>query len=276
MTTMSFAPQPLYDKIGATYDATRRAEPGIVDILVELLNLRTGGRVLDIGCGTGNYTTALQARGLAMLGLDRSGLMLRTAQAKSEGAKSTSAQSPAPLLIGADAAALPFADESVDGAICTMAIHHFADLETSFAEAARVIDKGRLVMLTALPEQIMRYWLRAYFPRMIARFADQMPDWPAIEISLRRAGFRTWTQRLCWMPEQPVDLFLYSGKHQPHLYLDERVRANISSFANLADRDELGEGVERLKQDLARGRFEQATSEYEDVGGDYLFIAAQV
>ena len=78
------------------------------------------------------------------------------------------------------------------------------------------------------------------------------------------------------LPEQPVDLFLYSGKHQPHLYLDERVRANISSFANLADPDELGAGVERLKQDLARGRFEQATAEYEDVGGDYLFIAAQV
>jgi ubiquinone/menaquinone biosynthesis C-methylase UbiE len=266
MTTMSFAPQPLYDKIGATYDATRRAEPGIVDILVELLNLRTGGRVLDIGCGTGNYTTALQARGLAGLGLDRSGLMLRTADAKSGDL----------MLVGADAAALPFADESFAGAICTLAIHHFQDLEASFAEAARILHNGRLVILTQLPEQIMRYWLRAYFPRMIERSADQMPDWGTIEISLRRAGFRTWTQRLCWMPEQPVDLFLYSGKHQPHLYLDERVRANISSFANLANRDELGAGLERLKQDLARGRFEQATSEYEDVGGDYLFIAAQV
>ena len=70
---MSFAPQALYDKIGATYDATRRAEPGIVDMLAELLNLKTGARVLDIGCGTGNYTTALQARGLAMHGLESLG-----------------------------------------------------------------------------------------------------------------------------------------------------------------------------------------------------------
>jgi ubiquinone/menaquinone biosynthesis C-methylase UbiE len=266
MNTMNLAPQPLYDKIGATYDATRRAEPGIVDALAQLLNLQPGALVLDIGCGTGNYTTALQDRGYAMLGLDRSGLMLRTARAKS----------PALALTGADAAALPFADESFAGAICTLAIHHFEDLEASFAEAARILDNGRLVILTALPEQIMRYWLRAYFPRMMERSADQMPDWPAIEISLRRAGFRTWTQRLSWMPERPVDLFLYSGKHQPHLYLDERVRANISSFANLADPDELGLGLDRLKHDLARGRFEHATSEYEDVGGDYLFIAAQV
>ncbi len=266
MTTMTALPQPLYDKIGATYDATRHAEPAIADHLVELLGLGADARVLDIGCGTANYTTALLQRGFGMVGLDRSGLMLRTARAKT----------PHLPLIGADAAALPFAGRAFDGAICTLAIHHFEDLEATFAEAARVLRNGRLVILTALPEQIMRYWLRAYFPRMLERSAELMPDWGTIEISLRRAGFRTWSQRLYWMPERPVDLFLYSGKHQPHLYLDERVRANISSFANLAEADELGIGLDRLKRDLAQNRFEQATSEYEDVGGDYLFIAAQV
>ena len=63
-----------------------------------------------------------------------------------------------------------------------------------------------------------------------------------------RAGFRTWTQKLHRMPLQPVDMLLYSGKHQPHLYLDQRVRANISAFANLADQDELGEGLEHLRR----------------------------
>jgi ubiquinone/menaquinone biosynthesis C-methylase UbiE len=267
MSTMSsLAIQPLYDKIGGTYDATRHAEPAILDMLVELLDLRQGADVLDLGCGTGNYTTALGKRGYALLGLDRSGLMLRTARAKAPGLP----------LIGADAANLPFPNRSFDGAICTLAIHHFDDLEASFAEAARVLDRGRLVILTALPEQIRRYWLSAYFPRMMARSAEAMPDWSTIEISLRRAGFRTWTQKLYWMPLQPVDMFLYSGKHQPHLYLDQRVRANISAFANLADTDELGDGLERLRRDLVQGWFEQTTAEYEDVGGDYLFIAAQV
>ena len=127
MTSMSnLAIQPLYDKIGATYDATRRAEPAILDLLAALLDLTNGADVLDIGCGTGNYTTALGERGYEMLGLDHSGLMLRTARAKAPGLP----------LIGADAANLPFANRSFDGAICTLAIHHFDDLEASFAEAA--------------------------------------------------------------------------------------------------------------------------------------------
>src|ERR1044071_7794294 len=106
MSTMtSLAIQPLYDKIGATYDATRRAEPEILDVLAGLLDLQQGSDVLDIGCGTGNYTTALGDRGYQMLGLDRSGLMLRTARAKAE----------ALPLVGADAANLPFPNRTFDG-----------------------------------------------------------------------------------------------------------------------------------------------------------------
>ena len=49
MSTMSnLAFQPLYDKIGATYDATRRAEPEILNVLAELLDLKATADVLDI------------------------------------------------------------------------------------------------------------------------------------------------------------------------------------------------------------------------------------
>ena len=134
---------------------------------------------------------------------------------------------------------LPFRQrESFNGAICTLAIHHFDDLEASFAEAARVLDNGGdWSSSPPLPEQIKRYWLSAYFPTddgAVGRADAGLGQRSKSRCS--RAGFRTWTQkRLCWMPEQPFDMFLYSGKHQPHLYLDQRVRANISAFANLAD-----------------------------------------
>ena len=161
MSTMSsLAIQPLYDKIGATYDATRHAEPAILDVLSELLDLEHGADVLDIGCGTGNYTTALGERGYEMLGIDRSGLMLRTARAKAPGLP----------LIGADAANLPFSNRTFDGAVAAAgpgladilwrvvcAGEGMRDAETALGWPARA---GKLVLTFALDRVADYYRIR--------------------------------------------------------------------------------------------------------------------
>jgi ubiquinone/menaquinone biosynthesis C-methylase UbiE len=259
------ARQPLYDRIGATYDATRAADPDLSRHLIQLLAVKQKSRVLDLGCGTGNYTLALAKAGCRVTGLDRSPLMIGQARRKTRDL----------TLVCGDAAALPFSDRRFDGAICTLAIHHFVDLEAPFAEARRVIDGGRLVIFTALPEQMRHYWLAEYFPRMIEASAAQMPEWPLIELALRRAGFRTWRQVPYWMAERPKDLFLYCGKHQPALYLDPRIRANISSFAAIAEPEEVADGLLRLRQDIETGAIGQIRERYRDEAGDYLFVVAQ-
>lgn len=48
--------KPIYDTIGKTYDSTRQADPEITQKLLELLCPIVGGKYLDIGCGSGNYT----------------------------------------------------------------------------------------------------------------------------------------------------------------------------------------------------------------------------
>ena len=105
----------LYDRIGGGYDATRRADGRIVDGLARGLDLRVGGRYLDLGCGSGNYGAALRARGAAIVGLDRSTLMLVAARTKH----------PELPLLHADGAAVPLRDGCLDGAFVTLAIHHF-------------------------------------------------------------------------------------------------------------------------------------------------------
>jgi ubiquinone/menaquinone biosynthesis C-methylase UbiE len=247
-------PSPLYDRIGATYDATRHADPDLSVNLIRLLDRPNGARLLDIGCGTGNYTLALSEAGYGIIGLDRSQRMLGQARQKSGGL----------ALVGGDAAALPFPARRFDGVICTLALHHFADLETSFAEARRVLNGGRLVVFTAFPEQMTHYWLAEYFPRMIDASAEQMPDWPTIEAALRRGGFRTFRQVPYWMTERPRDHFLYCGKHQPALYLDARIRANISSFAALAEAEELATGLDRLRRDIENGEWQRLRRRFGD------------
>ena len=107
-----------YDRIGDGYDGTRRPDPRIAERLLSLLDAAPGAPVLDVACGTGNYTFALAERGLAMVGGDLSRTMLAQARAKH----------PQLPLVRADGAALPFADDAFTHAITTLAIHHMADL----------------------------------------------------------------------------------------------------------------------------------------------------
>jgi len=262
-----------YDRIGESYDRTRRADPYLTGRLLAHLRPMPSEQHLDVACGTGNYTVALAATGVEMIGADVSAKMIAAARAKSA---AVARDRPSPCWVVADVTALPFVTNTFAGATCTLAIHHFANLGAAFAEVGRVVRAGgRFVMLTATPDQMNRYWLFRYFPEMMARAAAQMPDLGATAAALSAAGFvRVTTERYTVRPDLQ-DRFLYSGKHRPTLYLDAVARASISSFADLAREGEVAEGCERLARDIETGHIDRVIAEAEHEGGDYLFVVAE-
>ena len=119
------------------------------------------------------------------------------------------------------------------------------------------------------------YWLFRYFPKMMARAVAQMPDLGATAAALSAAGFvRVTTEPYTVRPDLQ-DLFPYSGKHRPTLYLDPVVRASISSFADLAREGEVAEGCKRLARDIETKHIGRVIAEAEHEGGDYLFVVAE-
>jgi ubiquinone/menaquinone biosynthesis C-methylase UbiE len=255
----------LYDRIGGTYATSRRADPAIAQTLARELGLKPSGAYLDLACGTGNYTVALSGLGGAWSAIDVSEVML--AQARQKSSTIAWAQS--------GAGALPFPDATFDGAICTLAIHHFPDLESPFAEVHRTLRSGSFVIFTGLAEQMRHYWLCHYFPVTIARSIEKMPSESQIRAALSRSGFKSVTVTPFFVTNELQDLFLYSGKHRPELYLDPAVRANISSFANLAPSAEIQDGLARLTADLQSGAFASVKARYATQVGDYACIAAR-
>ncbi|MGH7263307.1 MAG: hypothetical protein ACREMB_00435, partial [Candidatus Rokuibacteriota bacterium] len=71
-----------------------------------------------------------------------------------------------------------------------------------------------------------------------------------------------------------LDLFLYSGKERPALYLDPGVRRGISTFTQDAEARELRAGLSRLAADLASGRVREVRARHASGRGDYAFVVA--
>lgn len=259
-------PQPLYDHIGTGYDKTRRADPYLTDRIIDHLGESKQGPVLDLACGTGNYTSALRNRDLNIIGSDLSSRMLKEAKAKNANLD----------VVLADVGALPFVDGSFVGAICTLATHHFPTLKAAFQEVFRVLGSGRFVILTATPEQMEGYWLNEYFPVAMRDSIVQMPSLPETERALLSAGFCDFLFEPYEISEDLQDRFLYSGKHSPEEYLDENFRAGISTFSSLADPEEVRSGCEKLEQDISSGRIEEIITSYAHDKGDYLFVIAEI
>ncbi len=265
MKTAQRAQIASYDRIGVGYETTRRADPYITNRLLSLVNLPCGGACLDVACGTGNYTTALAQAGLNMVGVDVSEYMISQARKKSP---------QIPWHLG-DAAALPFANGSFDGALCTLAIHHFANRPAAFREIHRVLRGGRLAIFTSSHEQIRGYWLNAYFPKALELSLNQMPDVPEVAELLHAAGFSPVTTESYAVRPDLQDFFLQSGKHRPERYLDPRVRAGISTFALFGEPAEMEAGCGRLSDDIASGRINDIIASHENAHGDYLFMVAE-
>jgi SAM-dependent methyltransferase len=128
-------PEQLYDALAAGYDA---AWPAPAPELLEILREAGigGGRILDVGVGTGIASQALAQGGATIAGIDPSAGML--AQAPSRLAKAE--------LVRGRAEALPFADRSFDAAICADAFHE-VNQPAALAELLRVVKPGGTIAI---------------------------------------------------------------------------------------------------------------------------------
>ncbi|MEG3637006.1 class I SAM-dependent methyltransferase [Micromonospora palythoicola] len=126
---------PLYDPFSRLAGIGR-----IHGHLMDRANLRSGQRILEIGCGTGNLLTALgrRLRDIDALGIDPDPAALRRARRKA-------ARYGLPIRYEqAFAGALPLPDDSVDRVLSAFMLHHLDDDERARAlrEARRVLRSG--------------------------------------------------------------------------------------------------------------------------------------
>jgi ubiquinone/menaquinone biosynthesis C-methylase UbiE len=144
----------------AAFQASRELPPGVISqwqvAIARHLAPKPGLRILDLGAGTGTWSSALASWfGVRAVAIEPSAAMR--------------ARSRHQCLIAGHAAALPLATASMDGAWLSTVIHHLPDLHAAARELSRVLRPGTPVLIrNAFPGRHHGIGLFRYWPEAIA------------------------------------------------------------------------------------------------------------
>ncbi|MCG8589928.1 MAG: metalloregulator ArsR/SmtB family transcription factor [Proteobacteria bacterium] len=144
-----------FDAVGPEWDALRKVFHDDVLRARAITHLvPPGGRVLDLGTGTGILAAELAGLGLSVLAVDRSNRMLEAARAKFEQENVQGVE-----LRRGEAHDLPLADAELEGAFAHMVLHYLPSPADAIAEMARVVRPGGVVVVVDF-ERHEQEWMR--------------------------------------------------------------------------------------------------------------------
>ena len=255
-----------YQETSKKYDVTRI--PVGVEVLLGCFastpRLLSEQIILDGGCGTGNYISALKGKVSRIYGLEYNQGMLMQVQDKFYG------ESDIHLTQG-NLINLPYEDSFFDGMMCNQVLHHlvpdadtpdkFSDLFTMMKEAYRVLrPQGVLVLNTCSHKQLVdAFWWADLIPNAVSRVAKRFPPVDSLISIMEEVGFYFGGKTV------PVDAVL-QGDHylDPTGPLKKSFRDGDSTWA-LATDEELEAAFERVNRMNADSQIMQYLDERESL-----------
>jgi ubiquinone/menaquinone biosynthesis C-methylase UbiE len=192
-----------FNDLASRYNAWYRTPLGAAahalesEAIFALAEVKTGERVLDVGCGTGIYMLELARKGVHVIGVDPSIEMISIAREKFQQAGLKG------CFICGSAEALPFRAERFDLAIAVTTLCFVRSPDRALEEMRRVLcPSGRLVI-----GELNRFSLWALLRRIKGLFADTIYNhahfWGRRELErlLWETGFRmTAIRNLLFFP----------------------------------------------------------------------------
>ncbi|MFH1564081.1 MAG: class I SAM-dependent methyltransferase [Nitrospirota bacterium] len=153
-------------------------------ILTSSGELNPSKKILELGCGTGEYTLRLAKTGSKIIAIDISLPLINQAKQK---IKATNVN-----FVIADAENLPFKDNTFDAVVGNAVLHHL-DLDSALEEMKRVLKTGGKIAFTE-PNMLNPQNLVVKNIKIVKRWVGESPDeraffkWQICRL-LRHKGF---------------------------------------------------------------------------------------
>ena len=191
-----------FSRSAASYDAAAQLQHAVEARLLESLDYlddpalqrEPPQRVLDLGCGTGRASIAMQKRWpkAQIVSLDLALPMLR--QARGTSARSmgwlSNPFARKPAQVCADARALPLAEASVDVLFSNLCVQWVEDLDALFAGFRRVLKPNGLLLVSTFGPETLWELRDAFAHADAAPHVSPFADIAGFGDALVRAGFR--------------------------------------------------------------------------------------
>ncbi len=221
-----------YDRLSSDYAKHRGVHPVVLRRLVERLPITRTSKVLEVGCGTGNYLRAIHERtGCEPHGVDPSPGML-----------SMASQSSAKLMLYEGRAEdLGPLGHGFDLVFSVDVIHHVVDRAAFFRGAVRALRPGGMVCTVTDSEWTIRHRspLAVYFPEIVGPELRRYPPLGDLRHLMNEAGLTRIEEELVEFPYEVRDSTPY--------------RRRVFSCLSLISEEAFRRGVARMEQDLSRG-----------------------
>jgi ubiquinone/menaquinone biosynthesis C-methylase UbiE len=221
-----------YDKIASDYARHRQVHPKVLEGLIITSGIGADSRVLEVGCGTGNYIVAVQGLvNCSCWGIDPAEQMLSMA---GYGSAKVNFQS-------GIAERIDFSRDFFDLVFSVDVMHHVGHRLAYFQEAYRVLKTGGKVCTVTDSEWIIRHRqpLAAYFPETVEVDLGRYTPIAELRRIMEQVGFGDITEDTVEFCYQQTDIKPYRDK--------------AFSCLRLISEEAFQSGIERMERDLRIG-----------------------
>lgn len=253
------------ESFSKNYDNTRKASTSVINFITQEIS-SSKKVVIDIGCGTGNYTIPFLKMGFEQIyGVDTCKYMLQVAKNKTNESNVR--------WIKGDGREIDL-DLKCDLIISICSLHYIKGHEQQkllFSNMFNLLEEGgKMIFESEFIETLDSFWLFNYFPSLSTIYKESCYDIEFYKSILTTIGFKKVSFKGI-NDKSAEDAMFRVGQNKPEIYLENNILKNLPVFQRHIPKETLNKGVRKLKKDIKSNRIAEVIDEYRENFENKLF-----